>query len=645
MPTFNIEAPNGKSYTIEGASAEGALAALRKHLGEGQETQTSDPSAEPADHGLSERQKLSPVQKALNPVTSYGETYLRMNKEARDTINAGLGQMAHPDSLTDPKAHGISDVLSGAGKAALGTVGYVASPITAAYRSVVGQPVEDVTGIPREYTEFAAQLATPGLGLVGRAPAPMAPTKPLMPGQEVAAAANRLSASGAPVEVPIAVASDSMPVQRGAAFARNVPFAGDPLVQASERTIAQLGDKAGEVASGYGGGTVVGSGEAARESIRNYITGKSAETSNKFYKRVDEAVDPAVNTELSNTRQAAQSILDRRANAAISDQSGAVKRIEEAITKPGGLNYEGIKDLRGYVRELKDNPSVLPADISGKELNAIYDGLSADLRASAFNAGGPKAAVAFDRANSHYAMLSERREALAKIIGTNGDAPAEKVFDRLVNMASSKSTADIAKLAQARKAMGAEDWNEFTSGIVAQMGRDTANFSGPERLLAGGFSPQRFMTAYGKLSETGKQLLFRSGGKGELANHLDDIARVSGRFKDLLKFANPSGTGQVAIGGGIGAGLMAEPITTISSVIGGRLMAQALSQPATAASVARLARAQETLVRQPSQSKLVAYSMAARNLVNTLGEKTLNAGDFIKALQGPVPARAQDEQQ
>jgi hypothetical protein len=470
MPTFTIEAPNGKSYTIEGENAEGALAALRKHIGE--------PKTEPADHGLSERQKLSPVEKALNPITSYPETYQRMNKDAREQVSRGVEQLSHPS--------GAMDIAKGVGNTVLGTAGYVASPISAAYRSVIGQPVEDVTGIPREYTEFAAQLATPGLGMASRA----APIKPPTPGQEVAAAASRLSESGAPVQVPVAVATDSVPLQRVASTARNVPLAGDPLVKAADTTLSQLGEKAGEVASGFGGGTVQGAGDAARSGIKDYVTGKSAETSSKFYKRVNEAVDPAVKTDLEATRSAAQGILDRRANAAISDTSGAVKRIEEAVTKPDGLNYDGIKDLRGYVRELKDNPSLLPSDISGKELNAIYDGLTKDLKAAVYNAGGDKAASVFERANRHYALVSERRETLAKIVGDNGDAPVERVFDRLAAMASSSSRGDIAKLAQARKAIGADDWNEFASGVVQKLGRD----------VEGKFSPERFLTAYGKLS-------------------------------------------------------------------------------------------------------------------------------------------------
>ena len=494
----------------------------------------------------------------------------------------------------------------------------------------------------------AGRLMMTGLGAGAPTARPAIPTpKPaatLSEGQEVANAASRLSATGSPVQVPKAVASDSMGVQRAAAVTRNVPLAGDPLVKAAERTIGQLGDKASEVAAGYGGGTVVGSGEAVRDSIKGYITGKSAATSSKLYNRVDELVDNSVLTPLQKTAEAASKIESRRQNAGISDASPVVKRIEEAISRDG-LNYEGVKDLRGYIRELKDNPSLLPADLSGKELNAIYDGLTADLKAAVKNAGGAKASIAFDRANRHYALLSDRRESLAKIVGTNGDAPAEKVFDRMVAMASSKSTADISKLAQARKAMGADDWNEFVSGVVGKMGRDTANFSGPERLQSSGFSPQRFLTAYGKLSDAGKAMLFRSGGNAELANHLDDIARVSTRFKELQKFSNPSGTAQNVGGVGLGAGLIADPLTSIATVIGGRALAMALSQPAKASSIAKLVKSQEALVRNPVAPRIAAFNMAARNLISTMGDKTLSPADFLKALQGPVASRAEDEQQ
>lgn len=129
---------------------------------------------EPADHGLSERQKLSPMQKAINPITSYPETYNRMNLEAQEQVAHGVDQITKPDN-------GAWETTKGVGNTVLGAAGYVASPVTAAYRTVVGQPLEDTVGIPREYTEFAAQLATPGIGIVGPKKVPTAKQLPPKP--------------------------------------------------------------------------------------------------------------------------------------------------------------------------------------------------------------------------------------------------------------------------------------------------------------------------------------------------------------------------------------------------------------------------------------------------------------------------------
>lgn len=136
--------------------------------------------AEPADHGLSERQKLSPVQKALSPITEYPKHLTNMAKEAQGQIAEGWDQMTHPGQTAEKEnakagkpapslAEGshLSDVAMGAGKVALGNVANTIAPAMAGVRSIFSQPVEDTTGMPREYTEFASQLAIPGIGLRG----------------------------------------------------------------------------------------------------------------------------------------------------------------------------------------------------------------------------------------------------------------------------------------------------------------------------------------------------------------------------------------------------------------------------------------------------------------------------------------------
>ena len=243
------------------------------NVDEGKKEPSFDPDAylagseEPADHGLSERQKLSPVGKALSPITSYWGNTKRFEKEGLDTASEGLHQITHPGDLTTREGTGLSDVLGGAAKTAMGVAGFAASPISAAYRSIVGQPIEDVTGIPREWTETAAQLATPGIGLPGIKKIPEVDfpkagfnTKPPPPppgsGQDVVSAADRISkVAPEPVKVPRAFASDNIAVQRAGQLARNVPIIGDSIPRATGEMADQLGTAKSSIASNYGEGT------------------------------------------------------------------------------------------------------------------------------------------------------------------------------------------------------------------------------------------------------------------------------------------------------------------------------------------------------------------------------------------------------
>lgn len=471
-------------------------------------------------------------------------------------------------------------------------------------------------------TSRAAQIAAPVVEAA----------QELRPGQQVIAAADRLSSAGSPVQVPRAVATDNMSVQQAGAATSNVPVAGTPLVKAAERTISQLGTKADEVSQGFGSGkSVAEAGDTARTAVKDWITGESAANASKLYRRVDGLVDPTVKTPLINTRDTIADIAAKRSAAGLSSGK-ATDAVLEAVQRNEGLTYEGVKTLRTSIGEDMAR-GILPEGVSAGELKNIYGALTKDLEASVKAAGGEKASAALSRANNYYKLVSDRRESLAKIVGSDGNAPAEAVLSRIEAMAGSTSRADISKLAQARKAIGADDWNELASTIVGRLGRD----------VEGDFSPQRFITAYGKISDAGKNVLFRSGGKSELASHLDDIATVSSRFKELQKFANPSGTARAGFGGLIGAGAFAEPLTTLTTVLGGRVLATALAKPATAASVAKWARANEAIVRSPSPARLSALNTASKNLISTLGVKNLSTTDFLRALQSPGVGRTNDQ--
>lgn len=47
MPSFNITGPDGKKYRVTGESAEGALNALKGHLGTASDTSTGTTGAQP----------------------------------------------------------------------------------------------------------------------------------------------------------------------------------------------------------------------------------------------------------------------------------------------------------------------------------------------------------------------------------------------------------------------------------------------------------------------------------------------------------------------------------------------------------------------------------------------------------------------
>ena len=115
MPTFDITAPDGKSYEIEGATAEGALAALQKHLGGGAAAAApvAQPAAAPMEAAPSYDALGNPTQtQAMQPVQasmSYGDQMSKvgaaLDKGARLVANGATFGLADKfaggmDSLT-----------------------------------------------------------------------------------------------------------------------------------------------------------------------------------------------------------------------------------------------------------------------------------------------------------------------------------------------------------------------------------------------------------------------------------------------------------------------------------------------------------------------------------------------------------------
>lgn len=111
MPTFNVEAPNGKNYTIEGENAAGALAALKKHIGEDAPAK-SQPSM-------------------LDAVTDI----------PGEIASAAGDALKNIKGVTKRGEQGPIEGLLTTGKAVLGIPQLALSPITGAARSLIGHPM------------------------------------------------------------------------------------------------------------------------------------------------------------------------------------------------------------------------------------------------------------------------------------------------------------------------------------------------------------------------------------------------------------------------------------------------------------------------------------------------------------------------
>ncbi|WP_107341604.1 hypothetical protein [Agrobacterium pusense] len=437
---------------------------------------------------------------------------------------------------------------------------------------------------------------------------PVAPSSPppvaLSEGQQAALAAQRLG-----VDLPRAAASDTTSVQQMGKVLTNVPIGGTPLRNASTRAIQQLDDAAMKAQQAYGKGDVAAAGAGIRQGIKDFSANTLDDLVSKKYDAVDNLVNPKVTAPLSATQNRVNEILAARQQAALPAEGSAAAIVKQAVDRPEGLNYEGVKRLRTEVGQMLKNPQMAPAGTSQDELRAIYGSLSDDLRNVVTKAGGEKAASAFDDANSFAAKTIAEQKNLDKIIGPQSD---EGLFSKIQAMAGSTSRADIHNLARVRQAVSPETWNDMSSAVLANMGRDAA----------GNFSPDRFLTAYGKLSKNGKNLLFRGNGKDDIASSLDDIAAVSARFKQLNQYANPSGTGQAIIGGSYIPGLFVEPASVVSGLVGTRALSNVLARPTTAKKLAAWSKAYEMAATKPSatatnmlgvRAKVLALSIANDN--------------------------------
>lgn len=425
------------------------------------------------------------------------------------------------------------------------------------------------------------------------------------------------------VRIPVSGALEMPGVQQAGKVLEKVPFAGEPLQSSAQRAIEDFQRaKAGVEPSAT---TPASAGANVKEGVSNWFDAERGKVKDA-YDTAGKVMNPNASVNPDALQSAVANITARRIASKATDENGpAVNMVRNAIKGP--MTFEGLKDLRTRVGQTLKT-SILPPEWNQGELKEIYGALREDLTNSAEAAGGPQGKALWQRADQLAKESGDRRRAVAKLVGVQGDAKPELVFSRLQGAAQAGGRGNIAMLKQAHDILGRPEWEELSHTIGAQMGRDPTS---------GEVTMQRFLTNYNKMSEEGKRTLFAP----DMRSAYDDLAQLSKRENVLRKFANPSGTGQYGAAATALGGLWFEPHATIGALTVGNAMAHILSAPATAKSFSRFVRAAQddaAAARTGAAVKTgVTLSNAARNLSNTYnsqtGEKT-TPEQFTQALGG-----------
>lgn len=435
---------------------------------------------------------------------------------------------------------------------------------------------------------------------------------------EVVGASQRLN-----VPVPHAAVGDRPTQQYLAAKLREIPVAGAPIRKAAQETVEGLGTRADEIKSAFGSGSRASAGSGATDVLGNWVSKESSDLQEQLYSQVGQLVNANKTKPLSHTKRTVSQIAKEQQASTSTASNPAINLIEDAINRPEGLTYEGLKNLRTDIGARISGKITPEPGTSQPALKRLYEALSKDLGDTAHAAGGQKARKAWEHANRVSAQISKKRGALTKIVGMKGDAPSDAVLNRITRLAGQSDQASVPLLRQVKETLGPSSWNEVVSTIVGSLGRDA-------RMGENYFSPDRFLTAFAKLSDEGKNVLF-----GSHRQALEDIAIISRQDKILKQLGNPAGTGGTVLTGFAGAGLAISPLDTIATILGGNILSRILSRPATTRKLADWAKMRNGLAQNKGGISRSAFLAATRDLAKDLShESGQDAADIERRLIG-----------
>jgi hypothetical protein len=516
----------------------------------------------------------------------------------------GAGNGQGGPAIPRPTATGGGTGPAGGGGQAAGDIGAADARLNASEESL--GPRQRQQGVGQEpVNRYLEQVATEPRRI------PAAPTR-----NELAQAA---TAEG--IKVPNVIARNDF-VRRLAGGLGNT-YVGTPLATAGRKASEAIGERLQAVGSEFSDLSSRSAGEVARKGLAEWIAtdGRGSEIVQGLYQRVNRVLKGRENAlnPLPETKRVFDDLASRQAAAASELNEPALRLVRDALDRQGGLTFQGLADLRTQIGHLIDG-TIMPAPGTPMPaLKRLYGALSEDLRASANRLGGDRAVQALDRANGIASMVAERRQALADIVGAKGDEAPEVVISRLLRLADGRGgKGDAASLLKARRVLG-DDWDAVSGAAIRQLGQEGDTFS-----------VRKFLTRYENLSPNGRQLLFRSSGKDNLADSLDNLALLSRKFDELARMGNPSGTGNVEAVIASITGMFIHPLHALQTIGGGWLIAQALARPLTAKEASRWANAYLVNATAPTRNAMASLNLATQMFARSMAREGMGEEDDLR---------------
>jgi hypothetical protein len=224
------------------------------------------------------------------------------------------------------------------------------------------------------------------------------------------------------------------------------------------------------------------------------------------------------------------------------------------------------------------------------------------------------AVKAFDEAEKQFGPLADQNDVVSDLLKSQGHVPLE----RLLGAAKEKG-GDVPLLNQLKRSMSKADFDTVGGQLLNELGHNNSTNE---------FSLAKFVTEWDKISPEAKDALFSSKHRRDI----EDIVGLGKHVKKSLRETNTSHTAGAVIlfeilghvASALASGELSHLVTG-HAMLGygaagaGMLFSHWLASPAKASSMAAWVRARANLRVDATPARQAVFSIATRNLANTLG--------------------------